>query len=1082
MFTLAANRSDEEGQLYSDDVFSTYLYTGNGSTQTINNGISLASTTGFSSQVVSTTGSANISCSAIYGSDTYLGGYVTESTYGRPFIVKVSGGSVVWSKTIREVDFGPHDFVGTTSIKVDSTGVYVCGGTVSSSTWYTFVCKFDLSGTLLWQTYIKTNNANYPAIRSKLTIDESNQVYVASTAGDAEGSGYVQITKLTSSGVQSWSKKLDRYTTMDVNIAYDSLTSSIIVSTTSSDGVTNATIIIKIASSDGTLAWSKLIYYTLQNFDPGTTRVKNILIDSSSNIILQILATSMNSNNSQASHIIKLNSSGATVFGRAGYNSLRSASYKYYTSCLDSSDNIYVSSYNYTENGLNYIFKLNSSGTLIWSRTLDHTGRDAVIGMVISGNNLIITCYDEVKNTTEIITLDKDNPRDSATTSVGTIGLTTGNWVDSTAYGAIANYVTDGSTTYGAASAIVVGTANLTINNPVGTLSSTAATNYSAINSSGGMVWLKGRSVGSNNTIFDTARGTMKYLLTNSVTSSQNNAPYGIDSFNSNGFGWTNDPTNDYNMSGATYVSWTFRKAPKFFDVVTWTGNGTDDGSKLIQHSLGSVPGMIVAKKTTSTGDWCVKHRSNGTNNGILLNSTAAEAGYGFANNINGLGAATSTQFPVRANLNDAGANYVAYLFAHDTSSTGIIQCGSYTGSASTVSINLGWEPQYVLIKPSTTASGWVIVDSMRGTPVGGQNARLYADASYSEGTGINGPVSPTATGFTVPSTDIGWNNNGQTYIYMAIRRPNKPPTTGTQVYNAITRTGTGAAATVTGVGFAPDLVQISQRPLGAGKNWVWVTRLCGNAVMLSSDNSGAEFTNSVVIQSDSLSTTMDGFRIQTANPVNSASYTYINYSLKRAPGFFDEVCYTGNGVLGQTYNHNLTVSPELIIIKARNSARNWAVYPNTLSSGLYLNLTGSFSDYGSRFTSISSTTFGVQNDESTNFSGYTYVAYLFATLAGISKVGSYTGNGTSQNIECGFAAGARFVLVKATSTTGDWLVADTARGIVSGSEPRLSLNSTAAEVTGEDWLDPYAPGFTVNQTTASANASGVSYIFLAIS
>jgi hypothetical protein len=123
-----------------------------------------------------------------------------------------------------------------------------------------------------------------------------------------------------------------------------------------------------------------------------------------------------------------------------------------------------------------------------------------------------------------------------------------------------------------------------------------------------------------------------------------------------------------------------------------------------------------------------------------------------------------------------------------------------------------------------------------------------------------------------------------------------------------------------------------------------------------------------------------------------------------------------------------------------------------------------------------------IGDDTRTNGTGYTYVAYLFATLAGISKVGSYTGNGTSQNIECGFAAGARFVLVKATSTTGDWLVADTARGIVSGNDPRLSLNSTAAEVTGEDWLDPYAPGFTVNQTTASANASGVSYIFFAIS
>ena len=88
----------------------------------------------------------------------------------------------------------------------------------------------------------------------------------------------------------------------------------------------------------------------------------------------------------------------------------------------------------------------------------------------------------------------------------------------------------------------------------------------------------------------------------------------------------------------------------------------------------------------------------------------------------------------------------------------------------------------------------------------------------------------------------------------------------------------------MTGAGFAPDLVQISQRPLGTGKNWVWFNRLASGEKLLSSDNSQAEATNSAIIQSDSLSSTMDGFKIQTANPVNSSSYDYINYSFKRAP------------------------------------------------------------------------------------------------------------------------------------------------------------------------------------------------------
>jgi hypothetical protein len=77
-----------------------------------------------------------------------------------------------------------------------------------------------------------------------------------------------------------------------------------------------------------------------------------------------------------------------------------------------------------------------------------------------------------------------------------------------------------------------------------------------------------------------------------------------------------------------------------------------------------------------------------------------------------------------------------------------------------------------------------------------------------------------------------------------------------------------------------------------------------------------------------------------------------------------------------------------------------------------------------------------------------TYIAYLFATLAGVSKVGSYTGTGADLNVDCGFSAGARFILIKRTDSTGDWYVYDSLRGIVAGNDPYLLLNSTAAEVT----------------------------------
>jgi hypothetical protein len=98
--------------------------------------------------------------------------------------------------------------------------------------------------------------------------------------------------------------------------------------------------------------------------------------------------------------------------------------------------------------------------------------------------------------------------------------------------------------------------------------------------------------------------------------------------------------------------------------------------------------------------------------------------------------------------------------------------------------------------------------------------------------------------------------------------------------------------------------------------------------------------------------------------------------------------------------------------------------------------------------------------------------------------VGSYTGTGADLNVDCGFSAGARFILIKRTDpgSTGDWYVWDSARGISAGNDPYLLLNSTAAENTSTDYIDPLASGFTVTSSAPAAlNASGGTYIFLAI-
>jgi hypothetical protein len=196
-------------------------------------------------------------------------------------------------------------------------------------------------------------------------------------------------------------------------------------------------------------------------------------------------------------------------------------------------------------------------------------------------------------------------------------------------------------------------------------------------------------------------------------------------------------------------------------------------------------------------------------------------------------------------------------------------------------------------------------------------------------------------------------------------------------------------------------------------------------------------------------------------------------------------VCYTGTGA-DRTITHNLGVAPEMIIFKRRDSTGWWMVYHTALGAGNVIYLHRNFASGtwgGMDSTSPTSTQITLDSaDIDVNASGGTYVAYLFASVTGVSKVGSYTGTGTTQTINCGFTAGARFVMIKRTDSTGDWYVWDTARGIVSGNDPYLLLNDTAAEVTSTDYIDPANSGFEISSTAPAAiNANGGTFIFLAI-
>jgi hypothetical protein len=212
---------------------------------------------------------------------------------------------------------------------------------------------------------------------------------------------------------------------------------------------------------------------------------------------------------------------------------------------------------------------------------------------------------------------------------------------------------------------------------------------------------------------------------------------------------------------------------------------------------------------------------------------------------------------------------------------------------------------------------------------------------------------------------------------------------------------------------------------------------------------------------------------------------SYHSWMWKRAKGFFDVVAYPGTGS-ATTVAHSLSVIPELLICKRRSDTEDWTVYNSTFGASYFFNLNDSGAVTGTaniwNNTAPTSTVFSVGAHSRVNSSGHTYIAYLFATLAGISKVGNFVGNGSSQTISCGFSAGSRYILIKRTDAVGDWYFWDSLRGIVAGNDPHLSLNTSAAQVTNDDSVDPHNSGFIVNQVSATnINVSSGTYIFYAI-
>ena len=288
------------------------------------------------------------------------------------------------------------------------------------------------------------------------------------------------------------------------------------------------------------------------------------------------------------------------------------------------------------------------------------------------------------------------------------------------------------------------------------------------------LTWIKARSDTTWHHLFDAVRGANKAL--NSNVSNAEGTVATFPSFDSDGFTVNGASSGNLNINNQTNASWNWKKtADAGFDIVSYSGNnGTN---RQISHSLSAKPDMMIVK-CRQAGLWKIYHSSLGATKYLVLSDTAAAVDNNSTWNDT---EPTSSNFTLGddGNVNETGETYINYLFAEKK---GYSKFSSYkgNGNANGTFVFLGFEPAFVMFKRATGgAAPWCMHDSKR-SPFNVADERLYANSDAVEASGGNYGSDFLSNGFKIRTDDNGWNQSGDTYIYMAFA--SNPFTTSTGV------------------------------------------------------------------------------------------------------------------------------------------------------------------------------------------------------------------------------------------------------------------------------------------------------------
>jgi hypothetical protein len=558
----------------------------------------------------------------------------------------------------------------------------------------------------------------------------------------------------------------------------------------------------------------------------------------------------------------------------------------------------------------------------------------------------------------------------------------------------------------------------------------------------------------------------------------------------------------------------------------TWTTNNFSVTAGVGNDSMTDVPTPWIVYNTT--GD------VGGVVRGNYATMNPLDSKNGTASNGNLLWTATASQSDIRGTfaIPASGKYYLECTVGSNTSASSAVSFGLATSSVALDASNAvtGLYQLYASSSGYLSLNGSNVSSSL-GTWTSGDVLQIAVDADntkmwlgknntwYDSSGGTTGNPSTGANATSTTSmvglfpfsncyqNNATWNAGQRPFAYtppsgfLSLCTTNLPASTvlkGSEYMNAVLYTGNGSSQSITGVGFQPDFTWIKSR--SGADNHNLFNAVVGLPNRLFSNLTNAENTTAGTLTSFN----SDGFSVGSISDVNANAVTFVGWNWKangagvsntagsitstvsaNTTSGFSIVTYTGTGS-NATVGHGLNVAPSMLIVKNRTYGGAWRVYHQSIGNtkNLRLNLTNAeATDSGIwNNTSPTTTVFSVGTDADVNRSTDGMVAYCFAAISGFSAFGSYTGNGSTDGtfVYTGFRP--RFIMIKRTDTTSNWVVWDTARDTYNAGGLGLYPNLPAAE---DDYRssnpdDILSNGFKPRANYANVNASGGTYVYAA--